>query len=133
MYGGRRAALSIGENCLNTRTDFSLPGLKSWALENSPLKHADIRALEAPPPFDAFTGITAMPPQNCKSDVPQNSLPSLRFEVPEAAQILRMSRAQLYNRIHEGSIKPQKDGTRTYITRVELERYVESCSISSPA
>jgi excisionase family DNA binding protein len=75
-----------------------------------------------------------MPPQTCKSDAPQNSLlPTLRFEVPEAAQILRMSRAQLYNRIHEGSIKPQKDGTRTYITRVELERYVESCSISSPA
>ena len=56
------------------------------------------------------------------------SLPSLRFEVPEAAQILRMSRAQLYNRIHDGSLKPQKDGARTYITRAELERYVQSCS-----
>jgi excisionase family DNA binding protein len=103
-------------------------------LRTHPLKHAEIRALEALPPFDDSTGITAMPPQNCKSDAPQNSLlPALRFEVPEAAQILRMSRAQLYNRIHEGSIKPQKDGTRTYITRVELERYVESCSISSTA
>jgi len=40
-------------------------------------------------------------------------LPSLRFEVPEAAQILRMSRAQLYNRICEGTIRPQKDGART--------------------
>jgi hypothetical protein len=38
------------------------------------------------------------------------ALSSLRFEVTEAAQILRMSRAQLYNRIHDGSLKPQKDG-----------------------
>jgi len=40
------------------------------------------------------------------------ALPSLRFEVSEAAEILRMSRAQLYNRIHDGSLKPQKDGAR---------------------
>ncbi|MGH8218848.1 MAG: helix-turn-helix domain-containing protein [Steroidobacteraceae bacterium] len=54
------------------------------------------------------------------------SLPQLRFAVAEAAQILRMSRAQLYNRISDGSIKPHKDGARTYITRSELERYVKS-------
>lgn len=53
-------------------------------------------------------------------------LPQLRFAVAEAAQILRMSRAQLYIRISEGSIRPQKDGARTYITRTELERYVAS-------
>jgi hypothetical protein len=52
----------------------------------------------------------------------------LRFEVPETAQILRMSGAQLYNPIHDGSLKPQKDGARTYITRAELERYVLACS-----
>jgi len=51
----------------------------------------------------------------------------LRFAVSEAAQILRMSRAQLYNRIQQGAIRPQKDGARTYITRGELERYVECC------
>jgi excisionase family DNA binding protein len=51
----------------------------------------------------------------------------LRFEVTEAAQILRMSRAQLYNRINDGSLRPQKDGARTYITRMELERYVQAC------
>jgi len=39
-----------------------------------------------------------------------SALPSLRFEIAEAAQILRMSRAQLYNRIHDGSLKPQEDG-----------------------
>jgi len=61
-------------------------------------------------------------------DASQIILPSLRFEVTEAARILRMSRAQLYNRIHAGALTPQKDGARTYITRTELERYVESCS-----
>lgn len=57
----------------------------------------------------------------------QNPLPMLRFEIAEAARILRMSRAQLYIRIQEGCIRPQKDGARTYITRAELERYVQSC------
>jgi hypothetical protein len=57
-------------------------------------------------------------------------LPALRFEIREAARILRMSKAQIYIRINEGSIKPQKDGARTYITRPELERYVESCNAS---
>jgi hypothetical protein len=33
----------------------------------------------------------------------------------------------LYNRIQAGSLKRQKDGSRTYITRAELERYVEAC------
>lgn len=54
-------------------------------------------------------------------------LPSLRFAITEAAKILRMSRAQLYNRIHDGSLKRQKDGARSYITRAELERYVRVC------
>jgi excisionase family DNA binding protein len=63
----------------------------------------------------------------------RETLPALRFEVIEAAQILRMSRAQLYNRIQDGSIHPQKDGARTYITRSELERYVEACSALKPA
>jgi hypothetical protein len=37
-----------------------------------------------------------------------------------------MGRAQIYNRINEGSPKPQKDGARTYIARAELERYVQA-------
>lgn len=55
-------------------------------------------------------------------------LPTLRFEVQEAAQILRMSRAQLYIRIGEGALRAQKDGARTYLTRDELERYVKCCA-----
>ena len=44
-------------------------------------------------------------------------LPHLRFEIPEAARILRISRATLYERIREGLITTQKDGRRTFITR----------------
>jgi DNA-binding NtrC family response regulator len=62
------------------------------------------------------------------TEPPEIALPALRFEITEAARILRMSRAQLYNRIHAGVLTPQKDGARTYITRVELERYVDSCN-----
>lgn len=69
-----------------------------------------------------------MTAKKSSSEAPQIVLPALRFEVTEAARILRMSRAQLYNRIHDGALTPQKDGARTYITRVELERYVESCN-----
>ena len=59
--------------------------------------------------------------------VREATTPALRFEVVEAARMLRMSRAQLYNRISDGTLKPQKDGSRTYFTRRELERYVSAC------
>jgi excisionase family DNA binding protein len=62
-----------------------------------------------------------------------NALPILRLEISEAARMLRMSRAQLYKRIRERVITPHKDGARTYITRGELQRYVESCALNSDA
>ena len=40
------------------------------------------------------------------------ALPQLRFEIIEAAQILRISRATLYQRIRGGLISVQKDGRR---------------------
>ncbi len=49
---------------------------------------------------------------------PVGELPQLRFEIIEAARILRMSRATLYERIRAGEIKAQKDGRRRYITRL---------------
>jgi excisionase family DNA binding protein len=55
---------------------------------------------------------------------PVGELPQLRFEIIEAARVLRMSRATLYERIRAGEIKAQKDGRRRYITAVELQRYV---------
>lgn len=72
---------------------------------------------------------TKKPERNSETEAPsQIVLPALRFEIVEAARILRMSRAQLYKRIHHGALTPQKDGARTYITQTELERYVESCN-----
>jgi excisionase family DNA binding protein len=53
-----------------------------------------------------------------------DELPQLRFEIIEAARILRMSRATLYERIRAGEIKAQKDGRRRYISALELQRYV---------
>lgn len=53
-------------------------------------------------------------------------LPHLRFEIIEAARILRMSRATLYERIRNGNLKAQKDGRRRYITAAELHRYIAS-------
>ena len=55
---------------------------------------------------------------------PVDELPQLRFEIIEAARILRMSRATLYERIRAGEIKAQKDGRRRYISASELQRYV---------
>jgi excisionase family DNA binding protein len=52
------------------------------------------------------------------------TLPHLRFEITEAARILRISRATLYERIRGGLIATQKDGRRTFITATELQRYV---------
>ena len=57
---------------------------------------------------------------------PEVSLPHLRFEISEAANILRISRATLYERIRDGLIAIQKDGRRTFITADELRRYVSS-------
>ena len=53
-----------------------------------------------------------------------DTLPHLRFEITEAARILRISRATLYERIRGGLITTQKDGRRTFITAAELHRYV---------
>jgi hypothetical protein len=61
-----------------------------------------------------------------------HELPLLRFEIDEVVEILRMSRAQVYNRIAEGAIRVQKDGARTYVTLTELERYVEDCERHAP-
>ncbi len=53
-------------------------------------------------------------------------LPHVRFDITEAARILRISRASLYQRIRNGEIKTQKDGRRSYITTVEIQRYVSA-------
>ncbi len=87
------------------------------------------RCVESERPFRVPAKITASTPgPNKHESEPCPPLPALRFKIPEASAILRMSRAQLYNRISAGTIKVQKDGARTYITRAELERYIQSCN-----
>jgi excisionase family DNA binding protein len=55
-------------------------------------------------------------------------LPHLRFEIIEAARMLRMSRATLYQCIRAGHLAIQKDGRRSYITVTELHRYLGACN-----
>lgn len=64
-------------------------------------------------------------PEASMSLIPE-PLPHLRFEIIEAARILRMSRATLYERIRTGNLKAQRDGRRRYITAEELHRYIAS-------
>ncbi|MDP9019090.1 MAG: helix-turn-helix domain-containing protein [Candidatus Eremiobacteraeota bacterium] len=52
------------------------------------------------------------------------SLPQLRFEIPDAAKILRISRATSDELLNSGLITVQKSGRRTLITESELRRYV---------
>ncbi len=87
------------------------------------------RCAESERPLRAPAKITASTPgsKDKHESEPCPPLPALRFKIPEASAILRMSRAQLYNRISAGTIRVQKDGARTYITRAELERYVQAC------
>lgn len=55
-----------------------------------------------------------------------NPLPQLRFQITEAAKILRISRATLYERIRAGRLSTQKDGRRTFVTSEEIRRYIGS-------
>jgi excisionase family DNA binding protein len=69
--------------------------------------------------------VKAIQPEASMSLIPE-PLPHLRFEIIEAARILRMSRATLYERIRSGDLKAQRDGRRRYITAEELHRYIGS-------
>ena len=47
-----------------------------------------------------------------------------RYPLPQAFALLSFSRAQGYRRIKDGQLNVQKDGRRSYITAVEIDRYV---------
>lgn len=51
----------------------------------------------------------------------------LRYTIPEAATLLRKSKAGVYIAIREGRLKLSKDGRRSYILPAELARYVAAC------
>jgi excisionase family DNA binding protein len=56
--------------------------------------------------------------------------------VAEAARLLGMSRASIYNRRAEGQISFVKVGARTYVTADELDRFVaaaEPAEMTRPA
>lgn len=50
------------------------------------------------------------------------SLPQLRFDIPEVARILRISRATLYQHSRRRNQDPQRR-TRTFVAAEELLRY----------
>jgi excisionase family DNA binding protein len=59
---------------------------------------------------------------------PQRLLPTLRVEIDEAAQILRISRSRLYQHVRDGRLELQKDGVRSFVTMEELTRFVAAQS-----
>jgi excisionase family DNA binding protein len=56
----------------------------------------------------------------------------LAYNIDEAVGALGISRALLYRRIKDGDIKVRKDGSRTLITREELERYINALEEAEP-
>lgn len=49
---------------------------------------------------------------------------SMRYTVREAATLLRIGRATLYARAKAGQIRLSKDGSRTFVNRDEITRYL---------
>jgi excisionase family DNA binding protein len=48
----------------------------------------------------------------------------LRHTIDEAAELLRISRASLYDRIRRGLLLVVKDGGRTFVLGSEIDRYL---------
>ena len=120
-----RCGTAVGTHANATICRLRLGGLVSNALPTTP------EPVAAQGPGALSTYLAIEPPDEtiriqleaCMSTTVE-PLPHLRFEIPEAARILRISRATLYERIREGLITTQKDGRRTFITAAELQRYV---------
>lgn len=51
----------------------------------------------------------------------------LRYPLYEACRVISMPYETLRRRIRAGKIQAHRDGTRVYVTRAELERYVTAC------
>jgi hypothetical protein len=54
-----------------------------------------------------------------------------RMTIPEALQVLKISRAAFYERAANGLIKIVKDGARSFVTGEELERYLAASAATS--
>lgn len=53
--------------------------------------------------------------------------PPLRISITQACRVLGLSRATIYGRITEGKLRVHKDGGRTFVSHIELARYVAAC------
>ena len=51
-------------------------------------------------------------------------LAPLRYSIAEAVSLLGLSRSTLYARVADGRIAIHKDGRRTFILAIELDRYL---------
>ena len=58
------------------------------------------------------------------ASTPSNSFAPLAYAVPEAAKVLGVSQAFVWQRVAKGDIKATRLGRRTLIPRAELERVV---------
>jgi excisionase family DNA binding protein len=51
-----------------------------------------------------------------------------RYPIDEAAKLLGVSRAYLYQRASSGVLRLTKDGTRSFVDASEVDRYVAACA-----
>ena len=54
------------------------------------------------------------------------------YPIAEAAELLGMTRASLYNRRREGAISLLRIGGRTYVAVDEIERYIRDALAGNP-
>ena len=50
----------------------------------------------------------------------------LLYSIPDTVEAIGLSRAMIYELIRDGELTVTKVGRRTFITRTELERFVNS-------
>lgn len=61
----------------------------------------------------------------------QGKAERILYSVPDAAALLSLSARYIYLLIASGDIKATRIGSRTLIQRMELERFITSCSVKS--
>lgn len=51
----------------------------------------------------------------------------LRYTIDDAAELLSVSRSQMYKWIRQGRISTHRDGSKQFVPHAELERYMAAC------
>jgi len=57
----------------------------------------------------------------------------LRYAVKHAQHALDIGNTKFWAAVRDGKIKVQYDGPRAYVTRDELQRYINDCQQRAPA